>query len=111
LQEPECSYRKSVQETDRDTGHRLVTDAAISVVAICFGGLIIHVLPRLLILIGVIPNTAVFPAERGISGASSQFSGIQLDQPHYYFLPWKIKDAILEMRTPPSFHQAWHMLT
>ena len=38
-----------------------------------FDGLIIHVPPKLLIPIGVIPSAAVFQAERGISRASSEF--------------------------------------
>jgi hypothetical protein len=76
-----------------------------------FGGLIIHVLPRLLIPIGVIQNTAVFPAERGISHAHHRSSQESNVTNHINFLPWKIKDAILEMRTPPGFHQAWRMLT
>src|SRR4030088_37742 len=51
-----------------------------------FDGLIIHVLPRLLIPIGVIPNLAVLQAERGISRASSEFSGIRR-APTTIFLP------------------------
>src|ERR1700694_5615398 len=57
-----------------------------------FDGLIIHVLTRLLIPIGVIPNTAAFQAERGISRAS-EFSGIQRALAHYFF-PGKSKTPL-----------------